>query len=343
MSTPSIEIRSEAVADAVSMADWSKPASSIENSASQQALADSLLDAPIIGDHRNPNWLEQTEDSFENDEPLDYESSPEQEQPEPADLDELGQRLRDEYDHNQLLNEAEAHLNAQQNQPQAPATAQQVYAGIEQLDHATEASGLKEPGQWQPMVEALTSSFGADPSCCDGPRLGSALGKCLQSAADLFIQRNGDLTGLGPIHPISAREFASEVLGAFGGDASEADAQGFSQVMLGATLSLLQTAEELGPYATVDRMVNPANAQAFVDALFGTLGAGQIADPATAMHLARNYAAYVLQGSNRISASNQRQPRQQSASRQVQRQAHSWNEDVFGDPEVMERLRLERL
>src|SRR5215472_15686792 len=307
MSAPQIEFNS--TAEGASLTNWERPSSDVSNSVAQESIADTILGDNVIGQHADPNWFERTEDSFEDDEPREDMADAESEQ-EPVDLDELGQRLADEHEHNEILNQAEASLRQQEAQHQVPATAQQVYAGIEQLDHATEASGLKEPEQWQPIVEALTSSFGADPSCCDGPRLGSALGKCLQSAADLFIQRNGDVTGLGPIHPISAREFASDVLGAFGGDASEADAQGFSQLMLGATLSLLQTAEELGPYATVDRMVNPANAQAFVDALFGTLGAGQNADPATAMHLARNYAAYVLQGSNRISASNQRQPRQ---------------------------------
>ena len=116
--------------------------------------------------------------------------------------------------------------------------------------------------------------------------------------------------------------------------------------MLGATLSLLHTAEELGPYATVDRIVNPANAQAFVNTLYGALGVGP-ADPETAMHLARNYASYVLNGSNRIAAYRQQQPSQPSRQAQPQssrrQTSRSWAQETFGDAEVMERLRLERL
>ena len=188
MSAPQIEFNS--TAEGASLTNWERASSDVENSVAQESIADSILGDNVIGDHRNPNWFESVEDSFENDEPLDYETSAEQERP---DLDELAQRLAAEHQHNETLNMAEASLHSQDNQPQAPATAQQVYAGIEQLDHATEASGLKSPEQWQPMVGALTASFGADPASCDGQRLGSALGKCLQSAADIFIARNGDI------------------------------------------------------------------------------------------------------------------------------------------------------
>jgi len=345
MSAPQIDFNS--TAEGASLTDWERPSSDVSNSAAQSAIADSILDGDnIIGSHADPNWFEQTEDSFENDEPMGYETSPEQEQREPVDLDELGQRLADEHEHNEILNQAEASLHQQENQPAPELTPQQIAANIQQLDEKAEQLGLKDVTSAAQLAYDLTVPFSAAPNSIDSTGLGSTMAKTLLSAVNIYKESGGNISNLGPIHPVAAERFTSDLMRSFGIDTRMApvDSQAIAQTILGGTLAVIATVDQYGWDTPIERLNNAENAQFFADRLFQALGAGP-ADRGTALHLADAFAKYVVNGLQQLRRVDAQQREQRPARRQTtqSRRARSWNEDIFGDPEVLERLRMERL
>jgi hypothetical protein len=153
MSAPLIDIRSEGVADAMSYANWDKASGDVTNTVYQDKLADSLLDAPSLGSVSELH--ERTENSFENDEPMDYEAEAQEGEQEPQQRDYSAEReaFRAQQEKNQILDEAEASLREQEQQ------AQQVDSITPQALESARQWCLQALAENQDIVDSATHEY----------------------------------------------------------------------------------------------------------------------------------------------------------------------------------------
>lgn len=207
-----IDINSQSVADALSVADTDRPYSDISNSDFQSKLVDSLVaddesvrpmasyDIDGVSDERlEEEWPNESVDIFEQD--------TEQAEPQDFDADALGQQFADEYEHEQLLNKAQGAVQQQEQQEPAAVewTPREAYRASQDLERQVVESGLTNPESAERLAASL-ESVGMDASTVNAPALDIFLAKVESSGLDAYRQSGGDMSNLAPIQTAIAQE-----------------------------------------------------------------------------------------------------------------------------------------
>ena len=240
----------------------SDAAMDVTNAESQNEIADSILDAPIVGNWQDGAIAEEGEDQPGFD--ADAWEDP-------------GQEILDEFDQQPEQSEAQPQEQGQRAEP----TAQDVEQGIQRLDQAVEQLGLNDQNAAASLAYDLTVPFGADPSSVDAKALGSTMSKVVLSAAQIFDQSGGQVNGLAPVPRESAQRFTSDFLRSFGLDprTTQVDPQRFSNLILAGTLNFMDAARSHGLSATMDRLNSPEAAEWFANRAFPVLRSSDSGQP----------------------------------------------------------------
>jgi len=320
------------VAESLSNADlgthtdiWNdKPAADVSNAGKAELIGDSILgDSNILGDHRSNEWFEGVENSFENDEPMDYEAEAQEGEPQPQrDYSQERAQFRQAQEDAKTLDMAEQ-SQREQSQP-VELTAAQINEGISQLGAAVEQLGLNDAPAAQQLAYDLTAPFGGGEGV-NPALLGDVMSKTVLSALQVH-EAQADNPQLGPIHPAAAQAFTSDFLRAFGVDARMAnvDSQHFASTVLVSTLNLLDAVKQYGPNVAVETLNSPAGAEWLMTNINKAFGINAPVDRATALHIADAGARYILSLLGKL-------PRQaEGAQRQTRRTARNSQADDMG-------------
>src|SRR6202030_88595 len=116
-----------------------------------------------------------------------------------------------------------------QQEPVHEPTAQEIQAGIQQLDQMVEDLGLNDPAE----TAIFASALGADPA--NSAALGSVMAKTTLSALQVWEQSGGDLSTVGAIPREAAMAFTGDLLRALGVDPrmAEVNPEQLAGVVLG--------------------------------------------------------------------------------------------------------------
>lgn len=323
----------------------------LENTLTEDAVADSLVDpegaVPLssinfdgVADERMAEeWPNEQADFVES------EGEPEEQKSEPRQAQPVQSVLNDE-ELDELIAQRSQPESQEQSQPQEyrEPTPAEVNEGVQRLGQEAERLGLNDQASAQQLAYDLSVPFGAAPGAIDHQALGSTMSKAVLSAVSIYESLNGDITQpLPPIPLASAQAFTGDLLRAFNVDPRtvQVDAQGLASLALGATLNIINTVEEHGIDAGLDRINDPQIAEFFANRLNQLFGINQPADRATALHIADSFAKYVLGGLRKLPRADDEQQPQQQPRRQ---RAHvETNEELFNDPEILRKIRMERL
>jgi hypothetical protein len=300
----------------------------------QEAIADSILDAPIVGSWLDGELAENGEATFasEQNQPEEWAD------PGPEILDELAQELTGEQP------------GQQEAQPEAQATREltpvEIHDGIQQMHATVEELGLNDETAAQRLAHDLTAPFGADPRSVDSQALGQTMASAVLSAVQ--ICESGQQVG--PIPPAAAAEFTGDFLRSIGMDPRtiQVDSQQFATAVLGGTLNFLETVKVYGLNASLDRLNSPEGAEVFAGGLMKAFG---ITEPVTrehALHLADTGGKYILAVLQRLARAlpqeeeqSPRQSRRSSGERSSSRGRSQFqsNRDIF-DADAMGEYEL---
>ena len=339
-----IDINSPAVADATSLADFSKPSSDVTNSSFQDALADSLVaegeSVPLssidIDSAADSRMSEEWESGFDDEpaEPEQYANSEQddEQRAEPPEFDD---------EHNAILDDAEQYLAQQQAEANRPLTPAELNAGIQQLGERADQLGMNDQTAAQTLAYNLSVPFGAAPNTIDSQALGSVMSKTVLSALDIYTANGGNLEGLGGIPPAAAQAFTSDLLSAMHVDPRMAsvDSNALASLVLGATLNVVDTVNRYGLDARVENFNDPRVAEFFVSNLYRAFGVDAPVNRAEALHIADSFAKYVMSGLRQASARQvqpqpQRSGKRQAASRSGKVLPWNSNRDVFDEEAI---------
>src|SRR6202521_1783782 len=152
-----IDVNSGAVADAMALGDFSLPASDVRNAESQSALGDSLVaDDESVRPLESFNFDSAAEERSEEEYGEGEEESEESDDG-GFDADELGQRFADEYQHEQILNDA-------QRQQQEPAPVEVTVQDIAESVQATHEFIAEHQLVDVAETATMVSELGLDPA-----------------------------------------------------------------------------------------------------------------------------------------------------------------------------------
>ncbi|HKH99712.1 MAG TPA: hypothetical protein VJ999_11440 [Candidatus Sulfotelmatobacter sp.] len=257
----------------------------ISQAVEQADIADSILDAPIVGSWADGALAEEGEGG-EHD---------------PETWTDPGQEILSEFEQQRPQQEGQEqgrHQSQSQNETQTPAepTPQQVQEGVEGLSQAVEQYQLNDSSAAQQLAYDLTAPFGGDPGSVDAKALGGTMAKAVLSAAQIFDSVGGKLENLAPVPREAAQQFTSDFLRSFGLDprTAQVDPQRFSQLILGGTLSFISAAKTYGLNATMDRLNSPEAAEGFAKELHQCFGDDRAVSREYALHLADAGGKYIL-------------------------------------------------
>jgi hypothetical protein len=346
-----IDINSPSVADAASLANFDRPSSDISNASFQSALQESLVaegeSVPLSSIDIDGTADERVQEEWPNEQADFAEQSADDSEQEPANQN-LTEQYEEMVEENEILDAAEQSLQEQENQPPHELTPAELNAGIQQLGERAEQLGMNDAASAQQLAYELTAPFGAAPNTIDSQVLGSVMSKTVLSALDIYTANGGNLEGLGAIPPAAAQAFTSDLLSAMHVDPRMAsvDSNALASLVLGATLNVVDTVNRYGLDARVEQFNAPEVAEFFVSNLYRVFGVDAPVNRAEALHIADSFAKYVQSGLRQASARigpQQRTQQQRTPRRSSARRTFESNNDIFGDTEVLERIRMERL
>jgi hypothetical protein len=348
MPMPHIEINTESVANALTTADFDRPSSDITNSVSQEAIADSILDAPIVGDHRRLSVDTVSDERIFEEWPnqqVDFELEGEQPEQEPEQLETEGQEFADD-ELNQILDEAQASIRDEA-QPEV-LTPAEIAQNLQQLDAAITEHQLVDPMSAQALANDLTLPYGGDPRQVDSNLLGSAMAKTVVSALQIFDSCQGDPSKINEntIPPAAANLFTSEVLRSFGIDPrlTSVDSMHLARVALGGMLNFVSTVNEHGLDTSMDRLNSPEAAQWFGNEVNKAFGINEPMDRQAAIALADGFGRFAVGVMQRLKQVNPPTEVRQSRSRPKPSSRFRSNRDLFdNEGEALYRSRKGRL
>lgn len=266
--------------------------SDITQAVEQEAIADSILSAPVVGSWKDAGLAEAGEASEQEHDPQTWRDP--------------GQEILSQFEEGQQPQEqarqaeqGQEQGEAQPEQVQAPPaelTPQQIEQGIEQLGQVVEQYQLNDQSAAQTLAYELTAPFGGDPGSVDAQSLGGTMAKVVVSAANIFENAAGNFEHLPPISPVAAQAFTSDFLRSFGLDprTTQVDPQRFSNLMLGGTLSFISAVNTYGLNARMDRLNVPEAAEWFAKELHACFGDERPVTREYALHICDAGGKYIL-------------------------------------------------
>jgi hypothetical protein len=297
----------------------------------QAALADAILDSPVVGSWRDGALS----DTGEN----------------PA--HDPGQEILDGFAHGQQGQQPGERQSSEQEQPQnqtenqteayeqvelSPAEIQQ---GIQQLGETVEQLGLNDQEAATNLAYDLSAPFGADPRTIDSQALGQTMASAVLSAVQIS---DGGVENLGPVPAHAAQAFTGDFLRSLGVDprTTQVDSQQFANVMLSGLVNFIDTVKVHGVNASLDRLNSPEASEWFAKGVLQAFGSTNPVTREYALHLADAGGKYILSVLRNLEQA-QPQPRQgrqtgrqgqgsRSGSRQKStRSPFRTNNDIFDD------------
>jgi hypothetical protein len=318
----------------------------------QDAVADSLADAPIVG-----SWNAQSlsETPLEPEQPQQADAQQEALADLNTDREDWHWRPQDQEPDSYVAQEAARRSQAQerpqqqqQQQEAPPPTPEAVQDSIAQLDTFVREQNLNDPASAHQFAEEFCGAFGSDmyKSGVNVEGLGNVMAKTAVSALNAYQWCNGDISRLGPIPAESARAFTSEFLRAWGVDprAVQVNERQLAETVFLGAVNFLGTYQQFGgKVSNLDQLNNPEAAEWFLGSFLQAVGVQNAAvDRTVALKLADAGGKYLLSFMNKV---GQLQPRQQASRRQsgqrASRRGFRTNQDIFS-PDVLERLDLEK-
>jgi hypothetical protein len=272
----------------------------------QEAIADSLMSAPVVGSWRD-GVLSDTGETTTHDPQTDREPGG---QERIDDWQQITDELRGEPERSQ---QPQAQPEAAEQAELSPAEIQQ---GIQQLSDTVEQLGLNDQEAAASLAYDLSVPFGSDPRSIDSQALGQTMAQAVLSAVQ--IAENGG-ENLGPVPLHAAQAFTGDFLRSLGVDprTTQVDSQQFANVVISGLVNFIDTVKVHGVNASLDRLNSPEMCEWFAKGVLQSFG---VTDPVTreyALHLADAGGKYILSVLRNL---EQAQP-QQRQSRQAGRQS----------------------
>jgi hypothetical protein len=306
----------------------------IKDAAAQDAVATSLLSAPIVGSWREGPLAESGE----------HQPSEGAEQLADLSTDRDDWRVENQPVDPLVAQEAAKRNAEQREQPEqqveqpAPPTPEQIQEGIQHLDTFVRENGLNDPESARGFASEMCEAFGTDmfASGVNVEALGQTMAKTACSALRMFDELGGDLSKMPPIPAESAQAFAHDFMKAWGADsrATPVNAQLLTQTVLSGALNFIGTYHRFGGKVTDMAQLNqPEAAEQFLGQFLHAFGIEAPPDRAAALRFADAGGKYLLSFMNRL---GQLQPREQprTSSKRSSGRRQSARTNVFEDMEL---------
>jgi hypothetical protein len=318
-----IDINSGAVADAMALGDFSLPASDVRNAESQSALADSLVaDDESVRPLESFNFDSAAEERSEE----EYGEGEEESDDGGFDPDEVGQRFADEYQHEQILNDAQ-----RQQEEQAPVevTAQDIAESVQATHEFIAEHQLVDVAETATMV----SELGLDPARTESA--GQSMALLGITSVQRLENAGWNPENVTPLQRAQAQAVHDVVLSEmFGVDprlSPVANPQAFGADVMFFVDNLMSTINTLGVNATLQQINNnPAWSMAVCNCLRRHFRNNEPIDRETAVQAADSLSKPLQGFARRLAALRQEAPARSSRSRQVGSRFLT-HQDLFDD------------
>jgi hypothetical protein len=318
--------------------------SDITEAVAQAEIADSLMDAPIVGSWQDDALADHGEEAEgrESVEQAERSTSPLSD----AELDELAQQQRETQQQ-----------PAEQEQSAAEPSAEQIQESFERLDATVEQHGLNDAGLAKEFSDNFCQAFGLDSynAGVDVQQMGNVMAKTALSAMQIYESSGGDPSKVGPIPAAAAKQFSYEFLKSWGVDprTTSVNESLLASTVLSGVLNFVDSYMRAGGRVqSLEQLNSPEVAEYFLGNFLKAFGVETQVDRGMALKFADAAGNYLLKFMGKVGqiqpqAANSRgraqASRTQATRTQSRRQASSRmrsNQDIFDD-ETLEAVERE--